>query len=169
MKTIIAALCLMLTPMILCAQTNKPIGNTKENGVVIFSQQSNVIQKNRQFIQGFFTWLDAISSNKIPLDKKGLLNYFDSHVIYTVNGKTLAFDAAHLLSRFAKLKKTYKKIDLILPAKIMVIAGNQVAVHYQIKIQNLKHQHYIDDVVVFITLKQQKIIDWRATIAHNAP
>lgn len=167
MKIIIALLCLALTPMLLFAKTNDSVGDTHENGIVIPSQQSNLEQTNKKFIQDFFTWLDAVSKSNKPISKKDFLKYFDAHVIYTVNNKTVAFDAARLLSRFLKLKKAYNKTNLVLPIKIIIVAGDHVAVHYQIDIQNLQDQNYIDDVAVLITLHKQKIVAWRAVIAHH--
>ena len=167
MKMIVSIVSLLVLPMLLLAQTTQPIGDTKNNGIVIFSQQSELAQKNKQFVQAFFTWLNHASKNTHPINKKDFLTYFDSHVIYTVNGKVLAFDATHLQSRFAKLKKTYAKIDVLLPVKSLVIAGNHVAVHYQIKIENAQHQNYIDDVAVQLTLHKQKITAWTAIVAHH--
>lgn len=166
MKIFLTALSLLISVSIY-ALPNRTITDTNSLGIIIPAQTTNLAQKNKKFIQDFFIWLDGVSNHKIKLTKKDMRMYFDDHVIYSVNGKTLAFDAAHLQARLQKLVNMYKRIDVIFPAKIIIIAGNHVAVHYRLKLENKNDQQYTDDIVTLITLKKQKITAWQAVIAHS--
>lgn len=166
MKILRVLLIILVLPTFIFAQDK--IGNTSANGITIPVQTSNSALMTRELIQQFFIWLNNASKSSKPISKEEMLEHFDSHVIYIVNGKTLAYTLARLLARFNHLKKMYKSISIEVPVKIITVAGNHVATHYQINIVNKDKQHYQDDVGVLITLKDRKITTWRAVVAHHA-